>query len=176
MNPEGHETYLYDDVIELMSGTEYYFVLEIRPPGGTPYRIEHNETVPRRVVRPGLSTEQKVPDGIDRPGWVRVDNPHEVAIDWTGYGSTAEAKAAIADARMIDEDLNYARMLAKQKPKMQEKLRTSTWAGTSAMATVVRDGALARDVWEEQARSNLRKTLNQIGSLRECKSVRPTTL
>ena len=91
---------------------------------------------------------------------MRVDNPQKVSIDWTGYGSTTEAKAAIADARTIDEELDYARMLAKQKPKMQEKLRLSTWAGTSAMATVVRDGALARDVWEEQAtQSNPRKTL-----------------
>jgi len=158
-NIGGNETHWHGDLIEIMSGTRYHFVLEVRPPGGTPYRIAHNETVPRRVVRPGLSTEQKVPDGIDRPGWVRVDNPQKVAIDWTGYGSTTEAKAAIADARTIDEDLNYARMLAKQKPKLQEKLRASTWAGTSEMATVVRDGTLARDVWEEQAQSNLRKTL-----------------
>jgi len=90
---------------------------------------------------------------------VRDDNPQKVSIDWTGYGSTTEAKAAIADARTIDEELNYARMPAKQKPKMQEKLRVSTWAGTSAMATVLLDGALACDVWEEQAQSNLRKAL-----------------
>ena len=69
--PEGHETHLYDDVIELMSGTEYYFVLEVRPPGGIPYRIERNESVLRRDVRPGLSTEQKVPDG-NRCRWRRA--------------------------------------------------------------------------------------------------------
>lgn len=141
-------------------GTLYDFVLEVRPPGAQPYQVSHRERVPKSVTNPGLSMEQKVPDGIDRPGWVRVDDPQTVAIDWSGYGASPESKVELADARAADADTKYAQfVLAKQKPKMQEQLRASAWFSVSSLAAVVRDGALTREEWEQTAQSNLRRTL-----------------
>lgn len=161
-NPDTFSSTTFDAVVDLVTdkGTWYDFVLEVRPPAGEAYQVRHRERVPKKVTNPGLSMEQKVPDGIDLPGWVRVDDPQTVAIDWSGYGGSAEAKEALADAAQVETDHKYAQhVLAKQKPKMQETLRAGAWSSVSSLAAVVRDGQLSREEWEQTAQSNLRKTL-----------------
>lgn len=141
-------------------GTPYQFELEVRPANGEPYRVSQNAKVPQSVVAPGLSMEEKIPDGVEVTGWARIDDPMTVAIDWTSYRSTPEGVAAVEDARQADIDRRYAdHVLAKAKPAMQAKLRASAWASTSMLAAAVAEGALPFDEWNAAAQSNLRKTL-----------------
>lgn len=143
------------------AGTPYQFVLEVRPSEGEPYRVTQESKVPQKVVAPGLlSVEEKIPNGVDVKGWARKDDPTTVAIDWTSYRSTPEGVAAVEDARQVDIDLTYAEhVLAKAKPNMQAKLRSSAWASTSSLAAMVAAGGLSFAEWEQAAQSNLRKTL-----------------
>ena len=148
------------DIVAESGGEPYAFLLEIRPPGGQPYRLEHQEKVPNSVASPGLFSRGKIPGGVDVTGWVRVDDPLKVRIDWTSYRSSPEAAAAAEDASIAEADLGYAQhVLAKQKPKMQEQLRAAAWMSVSSLAPLVASGAVSRADWESEARSSLRKTL-----------------
>jgi hypothetical protein len=141
-------------------GTPYQFELEVRPANGEAYRVSQNAKVPQSVVAPGLSMEEKIPDGVDVTGWARIDDPMTVAIDWTSYRSTPEAVAAVEEARQADVDHTYAEhVLAKAKPAMQAKLRQSAWASTSMLAAAVAEGAMTFEQWDAAAQANLRKTL-----------------
>lgn len=142
------------------SGEPYAFLLEIHPPDGHPYRLEHQEKVPKSVASPGLFSHDKIPGGVDVSGWVRVDDPLKVRIDWTSYKATPEAAAAVADASQAEADFGYAQhVLAKQNPKMQEQLRTAAWTSVWSLAPLVHSGAVSRDDWERDAQSSVRKTL-----------------
>jgi hypothetical protein len=143
------------------AGVPYEFVLEVRTPDAEPYRVTQKSKVPVKVVSPGLlSVEVKIPNGVDVGGWARKDDPTTVAIDWTSYRSTPEGVAVVEDARQVDIDLKYAEhVVAKATPAMQAKLRNSAWTSTQSLAEVVASGALSLEVWEGEAKSNLRKTL-----------------
>lgn len=160
---EGMSSTAFDALVDMIGdarGIPYSFELEVRPPTGAPYPLEHKEKVPMSVVAPGLSSEQKIPDGIDVSGWARIDDPTTVAIDWTSYKSTPEGVAAVVDAKQVEDDRIYAQhVLAKAKPKMQEKLRASAWTSVSLLADAVRQGATTREQWEKSAQINLRRTL-----------------
>lgn len=151
-------TYASDQ--EAPSGyTPYTFDLEVRREGAEPYRVAHSEKVPRNVLAQGLMTERKIPNGIDLTGWVRVDDPNVVAVDWTSY-RTIEARASVENARQVEDDAVYARaVIGKASPKMQAQLRASGWTTVSMHAEAVRAGAMTRDDWERYAMINLRRTL-----------------
>ena len=156
---EAERPYVDGDSPQL-SYTKYSFALEVRKPGAEPYRVEHVEKVSRKITAPGFSRDEKIPNGMDVSGWVRIDDPMKVTIDWTSYKSTPESAAAFADASQVEYDLAYARtVVAKAKPAMQEQLRSSSWLAVSSLAKVVADGQLSRDEWEQMAQSDLRKTL-----------------
>jgi hypothetical protein len=156
-------TDLVSSVIDMAfegGGEPYAFTLEVRPPGGEAYQIEHQEKVRNRVASPGLFRNDKIPAGVDLAGWVKVDDFTKVKIDWTSYRASPEATAAIEDASVAEADLGYAEhILAKQKPAVQAQLRAAAWGSTSGLAPMVRAGAVSREDWEREALSNLRKTL-----------------
>ncbi len=159
---DGISSTIFDAAVDLVfdRSTAYRFVLDVRPAGGAPYRLEVEENVPRSVVAPGLRMEEKIPSGIDVSGWVHVGNPQNVQIDWTTYKGTPAAKAKVQSARQAETDETYARtVLAKASPKQQQKLRDAGWATVSGQAEAVRHGALTREQWEESAQLHLRRTL-----------------
>ncbi|MEO8261656.1 MAG: hypothetical protein ABI566_03720 [Pseudolysinimonas sp.] len=143
------------------AGTPYSFVLRVSPPGAAAYQVEHEERVPARVTRGPIGQGAiKIPDDIELPGWMNPSDPTKVAIDWSGFRSDPESKAAVEDAGVAEADRNYATQLVpKMKPKQLEALRASAAASAAMLAPMVRAGQISREDFDREALMNLRRTL-----------------
>lgn len=148
------------DTVTDRAGTPYQFVVEVHG-AGQPYRVEHRERVPDSATGQGVFARgEKIPAGIELPGWVDPANASTLRIDWSQYKASPEAQAAAADAGQAEQDRIYAQhVLAKTKPKQQQQLRDSAWTGTWSNAQGVASGHVDLATWERSALMNLRRTL-----------------
>ena len=143
------------------TGTRYDFEVDVDVAGAAPYRISHHERVPLSATRAKLiGGDEKIPDGIDLPGWVDPADSQSIRIDWSAFNASPESKAAVANAEQIEQDRLYAEhMIPKMKPAQLATMRAGAEQSATMLAQMVRAGQLPREQFEQQAGMDLRRTL-----------------
>lgn len=155
------ESYWWQDLGSAAFGkTAWDLVLDVQPPGGSPYRVEIRTKQPNRLfgVRGFLDGEVGIAPGLVLPVRVDVSDPSRVDVDWKAFGGQLGAREqlhAASDAKGAAQATATFAATIREDPAAFERRRRTILDSAQDIVDEVRAGRMPPSTLEQFLATNV---------------------